>query len=59
VQLLADKVKLALATPEAKSAADRMGIDIHYLGPNDLEELVKNDSAYWADVIKAKGIRAD
>jgi tripartite-type tricarboxylate transporter receptor subunit TctC len=59
VQLLTDKVKAALATPEAKAVADRTGIEIRYLGPDALAALVQRETAYWAQVIKAKDIRAD
>ncbi len=59
VQQLTDKVKAALATPEAKAVADRTGIEIRYLGPDALGALVQRETTYWAQVIKAKDIRAD
>jgi tripartite-type tricarboxylate transporter receptor subunit TctC len=59
VQQLTDKVKAALATPEAKAVADRTGIEIRYLGPEALGALVQRETTYWSDVIKAKGIKAD
>jgi tripartite-type tricarboxylate transporter receptor subunit TctC len=59
VQVLTDKVKAALATPEAKTVADRTGIEIRYLGPEALAALVQRETTYWAQVIKAKDIRAD
>ena len=59
VQQLTDKVKAALATPEAKAVADRTGIEIRYLGPEALAALVQRETAYWGQVIKAKDIRAD
>jgi tripartite-type tricarboxylate transporter receptor subunit TctC len=59
VQQLTDKVKAALATPEAKAVADRTGIEIRYLGPDALGALVQKETAYWAQVIKAKNIKAD
>ena len=59
VQQLTDKVKVALATPEAKAVADRTGIEIRYLGPEALAALVQRETAYWGQVIKAKDIRAD
>ena len=59
VQLLTDKVKAALATPDAKVVAERTGIEIRYLGPEALGVLVQSETAYWTDVIKAKNIRAD
>ena len=59
VQQLTEKVKAALATPEAKSVAERSGIEIRYLGPDALAALVQRDTAYWGEVIKAKNIKPD
>ena len=59
VQQLTDKVKAALATPEAKAVAERTGIEIRYLAPEALGALVQRETTYWAQVIKAKDIRAD
>jgi tripartite-type tricarboxylate transporter receptor subunit TctC len=59
VQALTEKVKAALATPEAKGAAERSGIEIRYLGPDALAALVQRETEYWSQVIKAKNIRAD
>jgi tripartite-type tricarboxylate transporter receptor subunit TctC len=59
IQQLTDKVKSALATPEAKGVAERSGIEIRYLGPEALAALVQKDTAYWGQLIKAKDIRAD
>jgi tripartite-type tricarboxylate transporter receptor subunit TctC len=59
IQMLTDKVKLALATPEARGAADRAGIEIRYLPPEALAALVQRETEYWGQTIKAKGIRAD
>jgi tripartite-type tricarboxylate transporter receptor subunit TctC len=59
VQQLTEKVKAALATPEAKAVADRTGIEIRYLPPAALGALVQKETEYWGGVIKAKNIRAD
>jgi tripartite-type tricarboxylate transporter receptor subunit TctC len=59
VQQLTDKVKLALATPEAKGAAEGNGIEIRYLDPDALAALVKRDTEYWGQLIKARNIHAD
>lgn len=59
VQTLTEKVKAALATPEAKAVADRTGIEIRYLGPDALAALVQRETDYWGQVIKAKNIKAD
>ena len=59
VQQLTDKVRLALATPEAKAMAERTGIEIRYLGPEALAALVQRETDYWGQVIKTKNIKAD
>ena len=59
VQALTEKVKAALATPEAKVAADRTGIELRYQGPEALGALVQRDTEYWSKVIKSKNIQAD
>jgi tripartite-type tricarboxylate transporter receptor subunit TctC len=59
VQTLTEKVKAALATPEAKAVAERTGIEIRYLGPDALAALVQRETEYWGQVIKAKNIQAD
>ena len=59
IQTLTDKVKAALATPEARAVADRTGIEIRYQGPEALGALVQRETTYWGQVIKAKGIQAD
>ncbi len=59
IQALTEKVKAALATPEAKAVADRTGIEIRYLGPEALGALVQRETEYWGQVIKAKNIQAD
>jgi tripartite-type tricarboxylate transporter receptor subunit TctC len=59
VQTLTEKVKAALATPEAKAVAERTGIEIRYLGPDALAALVQRETTYWGDVIRAKKILAD
>ena len=59
IQLLTDKVKAALQTPEARTAAERAGIEIRYLPPEALAALVQRETDYWGQVIRAKNIRAD
>jgi tripartite-type tricarboxylate transporter receptor subunit TctC len=52
-------IKQALETPEAKQRADGAGIEIRYLPPVQLDEMVKRETAFWAKTIKAAGITAD
>jgi tripartite-type tricarboxylate transporter receptor subunit TctC len=59
VQQLSEKVKAALATPEARAVAERTGIEIRYLPPEGLAALVQRETDYWGKVIKAKNIKAD
>jgi tripartite-type tricarboxylate transporter receptor subunit TctC len=59
VQTIAGKVEAALATPEARSAADRAGIEIRYAGPEALAALVDKDTDYWSKVIKSRNIKAE
>jgi tripartite-type tricarboxylate transporter receptor subunit TctC len=59
VQQLTDKVKAALATPEARAVAERTGIEIRYLPPEGLAALVQRETDYWGKVIKARNIKAD
>ena len=59
VQTLTEKVKAALATAEAKTVADRTGIEIRYLSPDALAALVTRETDYWGQVIKTRNIKAD
>ncbi len=56
---LAETTQKALETPEAKQRAANLGIDIRYLGPEALAELVKRETAYWDRIIKTRKISAD
>ncbi len=59
IQTLTDKVKAALQSPSAKSAADAAGVEIRYLPPEALAALVQRETDYWGKLIRAKNIRAD
>lgn len=59
VAALSDKVKAALATPEARTTADKAGIEIRYLAPDALGALVTRETEYWGKVIRDKQITAD
>jgi tripartite-type tricarboxylate transporter receptor subunit TctC len=59
VQTLTEKVQAALATPEAKGAAERAGIEVRYLGPDALAALVQRETSYWGQLIKSRNIQAD
>jgi len=59
VQKLSSGIQQALATPEAKSRADAAGIEIRFLPPAQLGEMVKRETEFWGKTIKAQGITAD
>ncbi|MEI7446419.1 MAG: tripartite tricarboxylate transporter substrate binding protein [Burkholderiales bacterium] len=59
IQVLTEKVKAALATPEAKATAEKAGVEIRYLGPEALGALVARETDYWGKVIREKQITAD
>jgi tripartite-type tricarboxylate transporter receptor subunit TctC len=59
VNKLTAGIKQALATPEAKSRADAAGIEIRYEPPQQLEAMVKTETAFWAKTIKEAHITAD
>jgi tripartite-type tricarboxylate transporter receptor subunit TctC len=59
VQTLTEKVQAALATAEARSAAERAGIELRYLGPDALAALVQRETTYWGQIIKSRNIQAD
>lgn len=59
IQTLTEKVKAALQTPEARTTAERAGVEIRYLPPEALGALVRRETDYWSQVIKSRNIRAD
>ncbi|MEJ6022083.1 Bug family tripartite tricarboxylate transporter substrate binding protein [Ramlibacter sp. PS4R-6] len=59
VQKLSAGIKQALETPEAKTRADTAGIELRYLPPAQLGDMVKRETEFWGKTIKAQGITAD
>lgn len=59
VQKLTTSIEKALATPEAKARADAAGIEIRYLPPAKLGEMVTRETAFWGKTIKEQHITAD
>ncbi len=57
-KLTAD-VKKALELPETKTRADAAGIEVRYLGPEALANLVTSDLEYWGKTIKSAKITAE
>lgn len=56
---LADATKKALATPEAKAAADKFGVEIRHADPQGLAALVNRETDYWGNIIRTRKISAD
>jgi tripartite-type tricarboxylate transporter receptor subunit TctC len=56
---LADATKQALATPEAKAAADKFGVEIRHADPQGLAALVTRETDYWGNIIRTRKISAD
>lgn len=59
VTQLSSQIKAALELPETKTRADGAGVELRYLPPAGLDALVKKDTAFWAQTIKAANITAD
>jgi len=59
VNKLSGQIKAALELPDTKTRADGAGVELRYLPPAALDALVKKDTAFWAQTIKAAGITAD
>jgi tripartite-type tricarboxylate transporter receptor subunit TctC len=59
VQKLTTGMKQALDSPEAKTRADTAGIELRYLPPAQLGDMVKRETEFWGKTIKAQGITAD
>jgi tripartite-type tricarboxylate transporter receptor subunit TctC len=59
INTLSNQVKAALDTPEAKQRAAQLGIEIRYMNPADLGNLVRKETEYWGQVIRSRNIKAD
>jgi tripartite-type tricarboxylate transporter receptor subunit TctC len=59
VAQLSDAVKRALDQPDAVQRASGAGIELRYLGPEALAALVKQEIAFWGNVIRVGNITAD
>lgn len=56
---LAAAVETVVNRPEFKSRVEQQGAYAVHLGPDALDKLVRDELAYWGNVIKTAGIRAD
>ena len=59
IALLTEATRKALATPEAKTAADKSGVEIRFADAKGLEALVTRETEYWGGVIRSRKITAD
>ena len=59
VAQLAEATRKALATPEAKAAAEKFGVEIRYADPQGLAALVTRETDYWGHIIRTRKITAD
>lgn len=59
VARLSAGIKQALELPETRTRASTAGIDLRYLPPEQLDALVKSETAFWTKTIKSAGITAD
>ncbi|NBQ90162.1 MAG: tripartite tricarboxylate transporter substrate binding protein [Betaproteobacteria bacterium] len=59
VAQLAEATRKALATPEAKAAAEKFGVEIRYSDPAGLAALVTRETDYWGHIIRTRKITAD
>jgi tripartite-type tricarboxylate transporter receptor subunit TctC len=59
IDKLSQNIKLALDQPETKTRAAGQGVEVRYMQPDALGGLVKNELAYWGDVIKKAHITLD
>jgi tripartite-type tricarboxylate transporter receptor subunit TctC len=49
----------AMSLPDVQQAASRQGLEVATSTPQELAQRIKAETAVWAEVIKAAGIRAD
>ena len=59
VNKLSGQIRLALEQAETKTRANTAGIELRYLPPEALDDLVKRETTFWAKTIKSAGITAD
>lgn len=59
VKKLTSAIKTALDSPSLKERAMAAGIELRYLTPTNLGELVKKDTERWGKTIKDAGIKPD
>ena len=53
------EIRRIAKTPEYRSLLERQGLAPSDLGPDEINDRVKKDLAYWQATVKPLGIRAD
>ena len=48
-----------LAMPDVKEKVDGIGMQTRHAAPSQMTQIIRQDSARWAAIIQAAGIRAD
>ncbi len=59
VDKLSAEIAKVVATPAFKQKAQEQGATADYMAPQQLGDMVKAETARWAEVVKATGIEAD
>jgi tripartite-type tricarboxylate transporter receptor subunit TctC len=59
VTQLSNGVKQALDTPEARKQAAAQGVELRYMNPAGLGNLLNSELTYWHNVIKKANITLD
>lgn len=59
VESLNAEIRRIAKTPEYRSLLERQGLAPSDLGPDEINDRVKKDLAYWQSTVKPLGIRAD
>ena len=59
INKLTTELKKSLELPEVKQRADQAGVELRYLAPNQMTNLLNSDIKAWSQAIKAADIKLD
>jgi tripartite-type tricarboxylate transporter receptor subunit TctC len=59
IDKLTAEIATVVSTPAFRQKAQEQGATADYLNPQQMDAMVKSESARWAEVIKAARIEAD
>ncbi len=54
-----DDTMKVMSLPEVRQAIERRGLEITLAGPQDFDQLIREQTVVWAKLIKAAGIKAE